>query len=108
MTGTKTKKKGSQNQETRTDAIRTISQTQRKSVKSGRASTLASSTASKTSSQAPSRRAVVEVSDDDDDEGGSNGGTLDKDGDAIMELASDNQDEGEEDDESELRMSMLL
>jgi hypothetical protein len=109
MTGTKTKKKGSQNQETRTDAIRTISQTQRKSVKSGRASTLASSTASKTSSQAPSRRAVVEVSDDDDDdEGGSNGGTLDKDGDAIMELVSDNQDEGEEDDESELCMSMLL
>jgi hypothetical protein len=51
---------------------------------------------------------VVEVSNDDDHEGGSNGGTLDKDRDAIMELVSDGQDEGEEDDESELRMSMLL
>jgi len=65
--------------------------------------------ASKTSSQAPSRRATVELSDDDDDdEQGSNGGTLDKDGDVIMEPVLSSQDEDDEDDESELRMSMLL
>ena len=106
MTGSKTKKKDSQNQKSRTDIIQTISQAQRKSIKSSRASSLAPTTASKTSSQASSRCATVEASNDD--EGGSNGGTLDKDGDAIMELASDSHDKGEEDEESELRMSMLL
>ena len=119
MTGTKTKKKDFKKQKTGTDAKQTISQAQKKSIKStrasttatsSRASTLAPSMAPKTSSQAPSRRATVEVSDDDDDEQGSNGGTLDKDGDVIMEpvLGSQDDEEDEEDDESELRMSMLL
>ena len=118
MTGAKTKKKDSKKQKTGTDAKQTISQAQKKGIKSSRASTtaassrastLAPSIASKTSSQAPSRRATVEVSDDDDDdERGSNGGTLDKDGDAIMEPVLGSQDEDEEDDESELRMSILL
>ena len=119
MTGTKTKK-DSKKQKTGTNAKQTISQAQKKNIKStqasttaasSRASTLAPSMASKTSSQAPSRHATVEVSDDDDDEQGSNGGTLDKDGDVIMEpvLGSEDEDDlDEEDDESELRMSMLL
>jgi hypothetical protein len=46
---------------------------------------------------------TVEVSDKDDDEPTSIGGTLDKDGDTIMELAS-----GSDDDEDELGMSTLL
>jgi len=72
--------------------------------------TLALGIASKTSSQAPSRSITVEVSDDDDDEQGSNGGTLDEDGDVVMEpvLGSQDKEEDEEDDESELCMSMLL
>jgi hypothetical protein len=49
----------------------------------------------------------VEVSKEDDDEPTSIGGTLDKDGDTIMELASDSESD-EDDDEDELGMSTLL
>jgi hypothetical protein len=49
----------------------------------------------------------VEVSEEDDDEPTSIGGTLNKDGDTIMELALDSESD-EDDEEDELGMSMLL
>jgi hypothetical protein len=49
----------------------------------------------------------VEVSKEDDNEPTSIGGTLDKDGDTIMELALDSESD-EDDDEDELGMSTLL
>jgi hypothetical protein len=68
---------------------------------------IAPSIALKTSSQAPSKRVTVELSEEDDNEPTSIGGTLDKDGDTIMELASDSESD-EDDDEDELGMSTLL
>jgi hypothetical protein len=49
----------------------------------------------------------VEVSEEDDDEPTSIGGTLDKDGDTIMELALDSESD-EDDNDNELGMSTLL
>jgi hypothetical protein len=120
MVDTKTKKLTKKPKTYRTDAKHTISQAQKKSIKStqasttatsSRTSTLAPSIPSKKPSQVPSTRPTIEESDDDeDDEQGSNDGTLSQDGDVIMEpvLGGTDDDQDEEDDESELRMSMLL
>ena len=48
------------------------------------------------------------VEESDDDEQGRNGGSLDKDGDSIMEVVLGSEGEDDEDDESKLHMSMLL
>lgn len=76
----------------------------RLSISSSRASTAASS------SCGPSRCATVEESDNDDDnEAGHIGGTLERDGDVIMEPADieDSEPEQSEDEEMELSKSVL-
>lgn len=94
---------------------KTVSQSLKKSnIKSRAASRLSISTSrastAASSSHGPSRCATVEESDDNDDNEASHiGGTLEKDGDVIMELADpeDSEPEQSEDEEMELSKSAL-
>ena len=106
MAGTKSKKKAPTKVKHTKTSQQSLKQSQRSRTTS-RVSTSVPTTAS--SSWGSLRHVTVESEDEDDDKPSSVGGTLDADGDTIMELADplDSGDEQSEDEEVEMSKSNL-